>query len=54
MVYVCAVPTQVPTVGVTVTVPEIAAVVELVAVNEGALPFPEAARPMAVFELVHV
>ena len=39
---------------VTVTVEAIGAVVPLVAINEAMFPFPEAAKPTAVLELVHV
>jgi hypothetical protein len=41
-------------VGVTVIVAEIGAAVALVAVKEGILPEPLAARPIAVLLLVHV
>ena len=49
-VKVRVVPEQEPEVGVTVIVPVILALVEFVAVNEGMLPVPLEARPMAVFE----
>jgi hypothetical protein len=51
---VFGVPGQPATVGVTVIVAVIAAAVALVAVKEGVFPVPEAAKPMAAFELVQV
>ena len=47
------VPGHPATVGVTVIVPVMAALVKLVAVNTGTFPVPLAARPIAVLELVH-
>lgn len=52
MVYVEGVPGHPPTVGVTVMVDVMAAVVALVAVKLEIFPVPFAAIPMAVFELV--
>jgi hypothetical protein len=54
IVYVIGVPAQPPSVGVTVTVPVIALDVAFVVVKEGVLVLPLAARPMPVFEFVHV
>ena len=45
----CVVPVQPFALGVTVTVPEIFAFVELVAVNDAMFPFPLAAKPILVF-----
>ena len=53
MVYVLGVPGHPATVGVTVIVAVIAAVVRFVPVNAGTFPVPLAARPIAVLELVH-
>ena len=53
MVQVIAVPThKFGDVGVTVIVAVIGALVVFVAVNDGTEPEPEAAKPIAVFELV--
>ena len=51
-VYVIGVPEQPLALGVTVIVAEIAALVVFVAVNTGTVVFPEAAKPIAVFEFV--
>lgn len=54
IVYDTGVPVQPAAEGVTVTVDVIAEDPVLTAVNPGVLPEPLAARPMAVFEFVHV
>jgi len=53
IIYVEKAPLQLFTVGVTVIVAEIGEVPVLVALNEAILPVPLAAKPIAVFELVH-
>ena len=53
-VNVVGVPVHPFAVGVTVIVEEIGEIVALVAVNEGILPDPFAARPIAVLLFVHV
>jgi hypothetical protein len=52
IVYTSGVPTQPFNVGVIVIVPVIGAVVAFVAVNDGIVPVPLAARPIAVLEFV--
>ena len=54
IVNVAGVPAHPFAVGVTVTVAVIGEVVAFVAVNEGTLPDPLAARPIAVLLFVHV
>ena len=54
MVNVLAFPVHPLSVGITVIIPLILLVVELLAVKEGILPLPEAARPMLVFEFVQL
>jgi len=54
IVYDEGVPMQLFTVGVTVIIPEIGAVPVLVALNDGTLPVPPAANPMAALVLDHV
>jgi hypothetical protein len=51
--YVIGNPTQVPIVGVTVMVPDIAAEVKFVPVNDGTCPAPLTARPIAALLFVH-
>ena len=53
IVYDEGVPGQPFAVGVTVIVPDIGVAPELVAVNDGTLPVPLAANPIAVLEFVH-
>jgi hypothetical protein len=54
MLYELGVPTQPAKVGVTVIVPEIAAALVFVAVNDGTFPIPDAPIPIAVLVFVHV
>ena len=54
MVKVIGVPVQPPAVGVTVIVEVIGLLVELVAVNEGMFPVPEAPSPIAVLLFVQL
>ena len=54
IVKVIGVPTQVPTVGVTVIVPDMGPAVAFVAVKDGISPVPLAARPMDGLEFVQL